>query len=167
MIHTFLTKNRNWIVFLFSLLTVHFYLNCKNQKDYPMDIKVDFLSDETPASCGCFAWLSPKPFSNGKLIYQEIETDSKNYRNIIIDGKILDLTKISKTKFNKYLHANPGLIIEESLTSKNIKIDAKWTVQKVISPNEESARSTEFRVEFLIQNSIQEKKILGSGYCGC
>lgn len=130
-------------------------------------LSVDFLSDETPASCGCFVWQAPSPQTLGKLIYQEIETNDKKDLNMKLNGEVINLTKKSSAKVDKHRWSKLGQTQEERLVGPNVKVHSRWKATKINSSDEESARATNFEVRFSIEKGGVKKEVKGAGYCGC
>lgn len=132
-------------------------------------VEIGALSDDTPASCGCFAWTGDKQFQKGNLIYQELETTDKKFLNMKIDGQILELKKSGKSKTDKYLQSKMGERFAEELNATECVVKANWTVTKLNAGNrgDEASRNVSFKVNFSVKAKTGVKNISAVGYCGC
>ena len=128
---------------------------------------VDFLSDETPASCGCFAWMAPEILTTGRLIYQEIDTTKKRYLNMKVAGKEISLKRKEEPKSPKKFASQKGIQYVEKLISPMVKVEATWTATQIVPSDEESASSANFDVVFKIETKKKSRFIKAAGYCGC
>lgn len=139
------------------------------------ELVIDYLNEETTASCGCFAWAAPAPLTKGKLIFQEIEANKKKLLNVRVDGVVLSLQRDLNENLNrdlpspkdKFFTSKIGDSFEERLVAPNFVLLANWKTKKISSPQEESARSVIFDVEFKFAFKGRKKNISATGYCGC